>query len=319
MDTHENPSIVVADESALYLHLHSDGALHHGAVPTRDDPLLESAVYPPVSSTFNPHNPLYGGTPVSLLVGGEDARRRTKLIFCRSLSENVPPGSFLELRDKLYVISPELVYARMGNRKSEFQLAEIGMNLCGRYYLTCGANEIEDRSSFLTTPENLRSYLCEVPAIRGTQKALSALRWVVPNSGSPEETKMKLQYCTPLWAGGFGLPFTHMNFDVKAGRLASLMSQSKYCVDLANPLIKAGMEYDGEDSHEDASKDKRRINELKVLGWNLFPIDKSILYNPDATYQSGFQLRKFFQMRGKLPKDWERRYVLLRDALNLPI
>lgn len=313
------PSIVIADESALFLHLHTDGPEQYGATPAHANPLLLNPSQSPDLTSFNPKHPLYGGAPVSLLVGSDNAKKRSRVATFRACSPDLPADSFLKLREGLFVTSPELTYARMGNHLDEFQLAEAAMNLCARYYLDLDIASTKDRHAFLTSPNGLAHYLDKAQAYRGFGKARKALRWVVPNSGSPSETKMKLQYCTPLWAGGFGLPFTHMNYDVKAGRLASLTKQSDYCIDLVNPLTKEGMEYDGEDSHPDASKDKRRLNELKTLGYDIFPIDKAILYNPDAALKTGFLIRKHLGIRGSLPKNWENRYMMLRSSLNLPI
>lgn len=317
MDTSQ--SIIIGDESALFFHLHTDGLKRIGASITWDNPLIEGASSSPNASSFNSSHPLFGGEPITLLVGDANARRRSRRVTCRTCPTDLPQGSFIKLRNNLFIASPELTFARMGSRMTEFQLAEVGMNLCARYYSNIDTDKPADRSTFLTTPEKLGLYLDRISSMRGAKRARSALRWVISNSASSAETKMKLQYCTPLWAGGMGVPFTHMNYDVKAEKLSDLMSQSKYCIDLVNPVLKKGMEYDGEDSHQNPSKDKRRLNELRTLGWDLFPIDKAILYNPDATYKSGFQIRQYLGIRGRLPKNWEKRFIMLRNDLGLPI
>lgn len=317
MNTDTN--IVIADESALFFYMHISSPRQIGAMPTWDTPLSKSLVGPPDFSSFNANHPLYGGVPIVVLVGAKDARRRTRRVVCRACFPDLPLGSFLKIREGLYVVSPELAFARMGNHMSEFQLAEVGMNLCGRYYINHDSGKINDRADYIATPERLGEFLTQMPSFRGSRKASAALRWVTPNSGSPAETKMKLQYCTPFWAGGLALPFTHMNFDVKSGKLSSLLTQDDFCIDLVNPELKVGMEYDGENSHLDASKDKRRLNELRTLGYELFPIDRSILYDPDATYRSGMQIRKYLGLRSRFPKNWEHRYASLRKELGLPV
>ena len=145
------------------------------------------------------------------------------------------------------------------------------------------------------------------------------LRWVIPNSGSPEETRVFLQYCLPLRFGSFALPLMQLNFDIGSGRLSGLTEQGAYCIDIANAELKAGIEYDGEDSHQDSWKDIRRRNELGALGWNIFPIEKSVLYNPIRSMRFGMQMRHFFKLRNRMPKNWDEKFEKLRSSIGLPI
>ena len=130
---------------------------------------------------------------------------------------------------------------------------------------------------------------------------------------------MYLQFGLPLWAGGMGLPFTHLNFDVLAGRLAHLTEQSEFCIDCVNSDLKIGLEYDGQDYHQDSGKDKRRRNALEGLGWHVFPIDKSVLYDSEATYRAGLQIAKRMGVRVRLPKRWQEKNTQLRKDLGLPV
>lgn len=314
MNTTRN--IIIADESALYFLLHSDG-LNRQIETSFVNPLITCASTSADFRNFNPTHPLYGEPPVHVLVSKPEERRQSKQIKGRYCPDDLPLDSFLEIRNGLYIASPELVFARMGNLVSETQLAEIGMNLCGRYYIDRKTDEIEDRSSFLTTPKQLQQFLEKTPSIRGTRKATKALRWVMPNSGSPMETKMAILFCSPLWRGGFALPFVCMNYDVSAGRLARIAEQGKYCIDLADIESGTGLEYDGGDSHLDASKDKRRRNALQGMGWRIFVIDKAVLYDPEATTKAALQIAKHFGMRLRFPKNWDEAYMNMRQELGL--
>lgn len=316
----ETKNIVVGDRSASYAYLHSDGLTRYGASPTFANPLLKSARTATDLQAFNEAHPLYGGLPVDVLVPDRSARRPSSSIRCRVCSGDVPPRSFFKLRKGLYMTSPELTFVRMASNLSFVQAVEFGTNLCGRYYLKDkpDGNSVEDRTALITTPNAIRDYLDAVPGMWGCAKARKALTWVLPNSGSPAESKTQVQFRLPLQYGGFALPFDAMNFDVRAGRMASLVAQSDFCLDLVSTDAKFGLEYDGEESHPDASHDKQRRNDLLVLGWRVFPIDKRVLYSAEETERVGHELAKLLRVRIRKPRSWENEYIKLRSELGLP-
>ena len=143
------------------------------------------------------------------------------------------------------------------------------------------------------------------------------MRWVLPNSASPYETKTMLLFRLSPAKGGFGLPFTVMNFDVSAGRLRRITSQSGYSIDLADIQRKVGLEFDGEDYHQDAGKDKRRRNELEAMGWAIFPVDKHVLHDSEATIRVAEQMAKRMGIRLRHSANWEAKYLRLRSELGL--
>ncbi|MBR0405926.1 MAG: hypothetical protein IJI68_12140 [Eggerthellaceae bacterium] len=312
----ENENIVIGDWSAIHLYLHSTcDFIKKGpdvVNPMDACPLTSEGLH-----AFNTQHPLYGNAPVDLLVPRQELRRKSNEICCHSVSFDLPPQAFYELRPNLHVASPELAFVRMGRRNlGIMQLAELGTNLCARYY-TDLQGEIEDRPHFLTTPEKIEQFLDQVKGMDGSLKARKALSYIMANSGSPFETKSMLQFRTPCNRGGFNLPFDAMNFDCKAGRLARLLKQTDFCIDLANTKLKFGFEYDGRDSHDNPSKDKQRRNELVVLGWTIFPIDKSIIYDETATIRIAEQIARLMRVRVRYPKSWHSAFIQLRQELNL--
>lgn len=312
-------NIIIGDQTALRVLLRSDFGNRIEEARVHFNPMLSCAHTSNELGRFNVDNPLYGGVPVSLLVPDESAKRRNSSIVCRNVKGSYPPGSFFQLRSGLYMASPELVYIRMAQFVSEYRLAEIGLNLCAKYFIENDTNDILQRSTYLTTPERLRAYVDQASHMRGSKRAENALRWVIPNSGSPAESKMKLQFCNPLVHGGMGLPFDAMNYDVKAGCLSRFTLQDDYSIDLVDTNTRVCLEYNGEDYHTDQSRDAKRINELAVLGWNVFVIDKSVLYNPDATIRAGEQLARLMHVRIRRGAGWERKFIKLRNALDLPV
>lgn len=311
-------NILITDESALHVLMHGDWARRAKSSLVQVDPLLECASTLEELRAFNTRNPLYGPPPVSLLVKCQSNRRRADDLSCRYMQTELPSGSFYSLREGLYVATPEFTYLRMARLVTEAQLVEVGMNLCGRYFLDIKTGKTSDRTAFLTTPERLAAFVTAAEGTRGSNKALSALRWVLPNAGSPYEPKMKLLFCHPLSRGGFGLPFTDMNYDVQAGRLRRIMAQSDFSIDLVDRFRKVALEYDGEEWHQDSSKDKRRRNELAAMGWDVFPIDKQVLHDPEATIRVGEQIARRMKVRLRKSELWEEKYLRLRRELKLP-
>ena len=133
------------------------------------------------------------------------------------------------------------------------------------------------------------------------------------------ETKTMLQFCIPLRKGGFNLPFKEMNYEISPGREALVSGQDGFSLDLANPDLGVCIEYDGGEYHRDASKDKRRRNALAALGWEVFPIDKEVLYDPIATERFANQVARYLGLRIRKPSSWDEKFIELRRALDLPV
>lgn len=317
MDT--STQIAIADESALFFLLHSDIGNRIRNEQYQDLQLPRALPSGKLANQIDIDHPLLGGRPLTTLVSDNNARRNSGRILCRSCSAPLPEGSLFKMREGLVIATPEFVFARMGCFLDDYKLIQTGINLCGRYFINVETGEIDNRHSFLTTPNKLKEYLESSQGIIGASHAKRTVQWIAPNSGSPEETRVYLQYCLPLRLGGFALPFTQMNYDIENEKLLGLTEQRKYCLDLVNSDLKAGIEYDGDESHQDPWKDIRRRNELGVLGWQIFPIDKSVLYNPIRSMHFGMQMRHYFKLRNRMPKDWDEKFEKLRASIGLPI
>lgn len=310
-------NIIIGDKSALHLYLHSACEFMENG-PDRISPFLSSSQSSESLHAFNCEHPLYGGKPVDLMVPYQELRRRSQEIRCHSIQPDLPAHAFYELRQGLHIISPELAFVRAGLAyPSDIKLIELAMNLCARYYISLDT-EIKERSRYLTTPEKIAAFTREINSVRGTGKALRVLKYVRPNSGSPLETKAVLQFCLPCRLGGFNLPLSVMNYDVKAGRYACLLEQNDFSIDLVNTQRRFGLEYDGKRYHLDASKDKQRRNELAVLGWRIYPLDAQIIYDPEATIRAAEQLAVLLNVRIRRPNSWLDAFMRLRTELDLP-
>lgn len=311
-------NIIIADRSALHLLLHCDIAARANHSAVSRDPLDNCMSPREAPNHFNIDNALYGNQPIDLLVSNAGTRTRNKFIDCHYVKSDLPAGSFLELREGLYVMSPELTFARMANYLTSVQLVEVGTNLCAQYYIDLSGT-IQKRDAFQTSVSKLRKYLESVPNLKGRAKALRALRYVKDNSASPMETKTMIVFCLPLNDGGFNLPFEYMNYDIKIGRNASLVEQSRYCVDLASTKFLVALEFDGTEFHVDSGHDKRRRNALVALGWTVFCFEKDVLLNPAATETCALQIAKHIGYRMQRQKTWDKAYIDLRRELGLGV
>ena len=312
-------NISIGDESAEHFLMHYDASWRIAEGICYSNPLNYCADNSESLKAFNYRNPLYGEMPIKLLVPTKGLRRNTAIIDCRLASAVYPSGGFFRLRENLFMATPELVFLRMAARFSLARTVDLGTNLCGRYYLRLPESDITRRSRYLTTPQQIRSFVNAAQGIKGAKRAQAAVNLVTANSGSPEETHSWVQFCMPIRHGGFGLDFTCMNFDVRSGRLTKLTDQDAYSIDIANPDQKVGIEYDGGPYHEDASADKRRRNELKALGWDIFPFDASVLYNPENTVRFAEQVAKHMGRRLRFSATWEQRFIELRESIGLPV
>lgn len=311
-------NIVIGDSSAEFFLLHDDAAKRIVGHRVWENPLVGQMLGLGDCKAINPNHPLYGGRPVTLLVPEKALRRCNSNITCRVASESLPAGSFFKLRNDLFMASPEYVLLRAATRLPLGTLVELAENLCARYYLQVPSGAIADRTGFLTTPEQMKTYVKSAAGQRGHKKAKRALDYVTGNSGSPEETRSWVLFTLPLKYGGFGLPFSHMNYDVKSGHLSGLTEQDKFSLDLVASHLRLAFEYDGKDYHEDAGKDKRRRNDLKVLGWDVYPIEASALYCPEESVRVAKQLARLMNKRLRFGKEWESRYIDLRKQLSFP-
>ena len=330
----ETKNIVIGDHSALHALMHRDWTAYLTSPQTQENPFTRCAQTQenPFNSCaqtikelsfFNTNNALYGPKPIVVLVPKHFSRRFTNDITCRFVAREIsdypsaPRRSFIQLREGLYITSPELTYLRMADFVGVHKLAAIGTDLCGRYFIDDRLDEYPQRKAFITTPERIMRYCSQLPQTRGSKKALEALKWVRANSGSPAETKLFLLLSISTRQGGFGLPFTHLNYDENAGALARFTDQFQYSIDIANPEMHIGIEYDGLLYHTNSSRDKRRRNELHALGWDIFPVDRDVLQDADRMIDFAMLLAKHMGIRKRPAKCWHDKHTMLRKELGL--
>ena len=226
------------------------------------------------------------GNPLYVLVGCKGARRYASTLVPRVWQGPVPANAFRRIGPHIYVSSPEFVFVQMASTLSIVELAQLGNELCGGYYLqrVSGFGEHTDKQP-LTSRADLKRFALCVATARGAKKALRALRWVCDRCNSPMETNVLLMLCMPSRMGGWQLPLPAVNKPIEVGkRLARYVGGRLYAPDFMWEVHKAGKrayvtaEYDSSEHHDDADDAQHtriRRNDMKVMGYLVTSINAS--------------------------------------------
>ena len=226
--------------------------------------------------------------PLDVLVGNKDVRRYATEFRPHLWTGDVPVHAFRKIAPSLYISTPEFVFLQLAPLFSVEELAQIGNELCGGYYLLGkgGFKEHEDLRT-LTTRAKLAEFVSRMHGARGTARARQALRWVADNCNSPQETNSLLALCLPRRRGGWSLFMPEVNKSVSVGkRLARYVGGETYTPDfmwertVGGKVLRITGEYDSHEHHdEDSAAEKTRIrrNDMKAMGYLVTSINRSQL------------------------------------------
>ena len=260
-------------------------------VPSDVNPLLDcsSPLLPPwfEESKF----PGLRERPVHLLVPNRSLTRISDNVHTHLVQEQLPEGSFYQIAEGLFVCSPEYTLAQLARFLTLAQLAEAASEMLSDYYNHPHTERLEERKWRIATKESMSSF-GEYASCRGARKMREAIKLVLEHARSPMEIKAALLISLPRHLGGYAFPRPTLNFEVPIGDLYNLVEQESFTVDIAYPGLCVGVEYFGEETHPSAAADRRRINGLRALGWEILTLDKWQLYNSEAFYKFMLQLGK---------------------------
>lgn len=231
--------------------------------------------------------------PLDVLVGST-ADRRYASDFCPHVwSSPINRRSFYRIAPHIYVSSPAFMFAQLASMYSFIELAQIGNELCGGYFLyaTNGFDERE-KCKQLVSRRLLASYVQGITGTPGIKKARRALRWVADNCRSPAETNSMLMLCLPRRNGGWYLRMPTVNKRILVGeRMRSLVDGSFYTPDflwerkVGDRVLRVTGEYDSHEHHDEelkAEKTRIRRNNMKAMGYLVTSINRSQLKSADA-------------------------------------
>ncbi len=189
----------------------------------------------------------------------------------------LPEQSFYELKDDVFVASPEFAFLAASTLLTKTQLIAFGCELCG--YYSFDRNEkrgFRTRKAPLLTLERLRDYLAHAEGCRGYKKALSALPHVVEHSASPMETFDVMALCLPYRLGGYGLDAPLMNHKISLTPRAARIAKRQSCFpDMCYLPIQLDIEHHGRLDHsdpEDQASDRARVNALKEMSFEVIEL-----------------------------------------------
>ena len=225
--------------------------------------------------------------PVHITICSPIARWLSKTMQQHVLTDKVIPGCFLEVKDGLWVSSPEFCFLQMAGFLSLAQLIELGYEICGEYSLPV-ANDPNppDRGFYyrkqLTSINRIGKFLANMPGAKGCQKAKRALRYLNENSASPMETKLSILLTLPYLLGGFGLIAPELNSRITPSKTERIStSKNFYTCDLFWPEYNLAAEYDSVQHHTGSNhinSDAKKKNSLILMGVTVITVTKQQLY-----------------------------------------
>lgn len=261
-------------------------------------------------------------TPAHVLVSSPQDRVRSKRVVSHVWSGPLPDRSLFRLSDDVLMASPGLVLAQMATSTPLPELAAVVMEMCGRYgRVRWSSRGFLDRKP-LTTPQNLREYLCSLPGHLCIQRAERATQFALVGSRSPLETSFALMVSLPEELGGCGFARPRLNHRIDPSpQLAALCDQGWYEADLCWPERRVICEVNSRQEHltpNAQDHDAAKTGALEAMGWRVHSVTVGLLKSPTS------REALFGQMTSSLgcpppsdrPEDVRRRGELMRRLLD---
>lgn len=166
------------------------------------------------------------GETVHAYVSDRAKGTSTKRLVTHVLSQAAPNGAFLDLGHGICICSPRFMFMQLAAQLDLIATIQIGMELCGTYTRWRMEQAVmvspryrdgqQSRACTYDVPPAMRAskasaFVERLAGMRGAVGARAALRYVLDNSASPQETSIYLQLCLPRRLGGYGLPKPVLN------------------------------------------------------------------------------------------------------------
>ena len=224
---------------------------------------------------------LSADAPAHVLVSSPRERVRSGTVVSHVWSGPLPDRSLFRLSDDVLMASPGLVLAQMATSTPLPELAAVVMEMCGRYgRVRWSSRGFLDRK-LLTTPQNLREYLCSLPGHLCIQRAERATQFALVGSRSPLETSFALMVSLPEELGGCGFARPRLNHRIDPSpQLAALCDQGWYEADLCWPEQRVICEVNSRQEHltpQAQDHDAAKTGALEAMGWRVHPVTVGLL------------------------------------------
>lgn len=263
--------------------------------------------------------------PVHYLVRSSSRHSSPRLCRRHQHAGTLPRESVLRIARGAWCVTPELAFVQEAAiAKDRMSLILLGWELCGSYCTDLTGRDTAYDLRPLTTRDKISEFARHNPQLRGSQKAIEALRYIADGSASPRESMLALALGLPLRDGGHALGMPVMNYRVEASEQARIIAdRMSFRCDLCWPDMKLDIEYQSHESHaneESRISDSRRANALASMGWTVIAITNDELDSVSTLAAIAETARKHLHRRARPRfKDHYARHIRLRRTLGLPV
>ena len=259
--------------------------------------------------------------PIHIAVPNQASKTRPSGIVAHVQSEGFPPGTYCQLDDNVFVLSPEACFAWCASKLSTPRCIVISMELTGTYTFSPEDSGYGFDAVKVTTLDKLADYCSRLPHSHATalQKAISALCWAAEDSASPMETVLVVLLVLPYRHGGYGIEVPKMNVPLdRCGNVVPLMTPGSRRPDVIWPDHKLVLEYNGREAHhgsDDYERDSDRRDEFERNGYRVIPVSAGKLYDAERFHEMAVEIASITGKRLQLPRGFADK----RDRLRAEI
>ena len=210
--------------------------------------------------------------PMHLSVGSAKDRRRIDGARCSVCSRTFPARSLIELDDRLWIPSPELLFLQMHDHLTELECLALGFELCGSYCRR-GTVAFEYNLPAVTTPDKLRRFLDRSARVRHCKRARRTLRFVRANAASPREAQLAILLSLPFRYGGYAFSNPVLNRPINVSSVTgAYWGYDERRTDISWTGKSIAVEYDSSEFHAGSEKienDAKRRTLLQAAGFHV--------------------------------------------------
>lgn len=260
------------------------------------------------------------GAPLSIVTPQGGYRSRGGVCVHRSCAA-LPAKSFIQLKDNIFIASPELSFVQAATELPFYQLIHYGCALCGGYVLSDESETGILSRDPLSSVKKLQAYLQTCECMNGLKAARKALPYILENSWSPRESTSGLLISLPYKHGGKALSDIRLNqrIDIPA-HLRSMTDRNYFVADFFWPGKMVAAEYDSDVAHSgDAPRmtDAIKRNLLPLMGYTPFSFTRLQVNSDREMDKACDNLRALLRVRPrqKIPQDYAQRKAELRRQL----
>lgn len=223
---------------------------------------------PEIEAYFGKREALFR-PPYHLLSLNKISYRRSQDTRIHTCTVQLPPRSFFQLEDAVYVVSPELCFAQIATMVNRTHLTELGFQLCGQYAVDSQGTALGFRNP-VTNAAFLARQLAKMKGVSGAKAGLATTQHLCDGSASPRETHLAMMLSLPRSWGGYGLPKPTLNHRVSIPlRDRHVVDADRFYCDLYWENAKLALEYDSDAHHTGAERithDAKRRDALALMG-----------------------------------------------------